>query len=83
MGVLTRVAVVMVLGGRGGGAARAGSSRGTPAASRPHGKDNIAPRAPAMKRAVNPAGGAKPPAKRRCGAPQERAARPAVPVVPG
>nr|XP_020183203.1 nuclease SbcCD subunit C-like [Aegilops tauschii subsp. strangulata] len=80
---LTQVVVAAVPGGGGGGVAGAGSSRGAPAASRPHGKDNVASRAPAVRRAADPIGGAKPAAKRRHGAPQERAARPVVPVVPG
>ena len=74
---------VVALGEGGSDADDAGSSRGEPAASWPHGKDNVAPRASAVKRAANPDGGAKPPAKRRRGSPQERAARPDVPVVPG
>nr|XP_040245316.1 uncharacterized protein LOC120964591 [Aegilops tauschii subsp. strangulata] len=43
----------------------------------------MAPRGPVVKRAANPAVGAKPPAKRRHGAPQATPARPAVPLVPG
>ena len=83
MGVLTRSVDVVAPGGGGGGVAGAGSSRGAPAARRPHGKDSIALRAPITKRAAVPAGVAKPPAKRRRAAPQERAVRPAVSVVPG
>ena len=58
-------------------------SRGALAARRSHGKDSIAPRARTAKRAADPAEVAKPPAKRRRAALQERALRPAVPVVPG
>lgn len=84
--MLTRVVDAVAPGGGGGGVARAGLSRGgggAPAASWPHGKDNVAPRAPVVKRAVNPAAGAKPPAKRRCSVPQARPERPIVPVVLG
>nr|XP_020189237.1 myristoylated alanine-rich C-kinase substrate-like [Aegilops tauschii subsp. strangulata] len=83
MGMLTRVADVAAPGGGGGGAAGAGSSRGAATARRLQGKNSVLPRAPSAKRAADSAGGAKPPAKRRRGAPQERAARPVVLVVPG
>ena len=82
MVMLTRAVDVVVPSRGGGGAAEAGSSQGAPATTRPHGKDNVTPWAPAVKRAANPAGGAKPPAKMRRGAPQERPARPIVSVVP-
>ena len=83
MGVLTRSVDVVAPGGGGGGAAGAGSSRGVATARRPHGKDNVPSRAPTTKCAADPAGGAKPPAKRRRGAPQKRAARSAILVVLG
>nr|XP_040245999.1 uncharacterized protein LOC120964969 [Aegilops tauschii subsp. strangulata] len=82
-GMLTRAADVAAPGGGGGGAAGVGSSQGPATTRRPHGKDSVPPRAPSAKRTADPAGGAKPPAKRRRGAPQERAERPAVLVVPG
>ena len=83
MGALTWAVDVAAPGGGGGGAARAGSSYGAVTARRPHGKDSVPPWAPTTKHAADLVGGAKTPAKRTRGAPQERAARPAVLVVPG
>nr|XP_045084577.1 chloride intracellular channel protein 6-like [Aegilops tauschii subsp. strangulata] len=56
----------VALGGGGGDAGGAGSSHGA-VPSRPHGKDNVAPRPRAPKRTADPAGAGRP-AKRKRGA---------------
>lgn len=73
---------VNVVAARGeGGAGAAGSSRGAAAASRPHGKEDVAPRNPAAKHAVYPTSGEKSPAKKRQRDPQPAPERRPAPVI--
>ena len=53
------------------------------AASRPHGKGDVAPQNPAAKRMADPAAGIKQPAKKRRRGPHLAPERPPAPMVPG